>query len=249
MNKHFGFKTVFLLTIVFYLTACGGGSDNGGSPNDNFLVLDSYNHITNEQNATMDSVTVDFHLADKAYSTNHIYDSGSSFHSYFISPFPGNSTISVLRSNDSTELFAAKSLGLVKNSTYTLMAMGDIALGTVDVKSYLQDKTAPDTTKVRMRFIHALSKMATTPLDVVLDGITVSENLDYKSASVYSETTPRLTSGQFPSLFIEISLKQNQIEIVRRTCLVTPGARYEIVLGYKDFNSPDIEIFCHSQDA
>jgi len=39
------------------------------------------------------------------------------------------------------------------------------------------------------------------------------------------------------------------VEIARRSCFVTPGSVYEVVLGYKDFNSMLIKIFCHSQDV
>jgi len=87
-------------------------------------------------------------VGGSVYSANLSYDSNSSFHSHFQSPFPENSLISIKRSNDSTELLAARDLGLVKNKSYLLIAMGDLALGNVDAKVYFQDKTRQNKTSV-----------------------------------------------------------------------------------------------------
>ena len=132
----------------------------------------------------------------------------------------GDLVWNLLRCDNSATIVSSGTETLTANKVYTVLAVGDVVSNSgLGVITHEQDRTAGPADKVRLRFIHALSQLATLPVDVVVSGVTLVSGLQYQDASAYFPVTPDATNG------VNISIQQGGVEIGNGVCVSAASAR------------------------
>lgn len=244
VNKH-----ILVLSLVVAVSACSDGYVSVGNPpvkpGVGDLTLAFYNNLTT---ATAESnIIVDFNLGSaEPLITNVHYDEQSIQRNLYTITTKGTSTIVLNVSNSSNMAsLASSSVSVESGNYYTVVALGDVDNGTTDAVLFKQNRTAPDSGKSNIRFIHSLSNLNTTALDVELNssGASLVVGLDIEQASSYTSITAPASAGD-PVTF---DLTQSGNVIGSGVCSIRPGLNYEAVIIYSDFNLTTPTVVCHSQ--
>lgn len=241
-------KQVLALGTAVIVAGCNDSSNSGGTtppanPGIGDLTLAFYNNLTT---ATAESnIVVDFALgAAEPLITNVHYDRQSVKLNLQTVVTEGLSTIALnVTRSDNMATLASSSVSVESEQYYTVVALGDVDNSTTDAVIFKQDRTEAASGQSKIRFIHSLSNLNTTPLNVSLNGSELAVNLDFKQASAYSSVTAPASAGD--SLTFDVV--QSGVVLGSGDCVIRPGLNYEAVVAYSDFNSSAPTVFCHPQ--
>lgn len=240
-----------ILSVAVSVSACSDSSSSGGgatppvNPGIGDLTLAFYNNLTTATTAS--NIVVDFALGTaEPLITNVHYDKQSVKLNLNTIVTEGTSTVILNVTNSATmSSLASSSVSVESGQYYTVVASGDVDNSTNDAALFKQDRTAPASGQSNIRFIHTLSNLNTTPLDVTLNsnGNSMAAGLDFKQASAYSPITAPASAGDS----VTFDLVQSGTVIGSGDCAIRPDLNYEAVIAYSDFNITTPTVFCHPQ--
>ncbi|WP_156497206.1 MULTISPECIES: DUF4397 domain-containing protein [unclassified Alcanivorax] len=135
-----------------------------------------------------------------------------------------------------------REIALKAGSNYTLVQMGDVsgASSALKLESFLQQTPSVQSSKVGVRFIHAMYQQADTTFS-----IGTIPGLQYGKATAYFSDTPNGSSR------LEVQVKDaadgSLIETV--SCAVQAGKVYDAIITHKGFADPDMAMFCQQVEG
>lgn len=133
-----------------------------------------------------------------------------------------------------------KTAVLAAGSNYTLVLMGDVTGGSLKLQPFVQDTPSVLSSKVGVRFIHAMYEEAGTPFSIGNAG-----NLQYGSASAYYADTP--DSGGRLEVVVKDASDSSTLDTV--SCAVQAGKVYDAIITHKGFADPDMAMFCQQVEG
>jgi len=225
---------------VVVLSGCGGDDDEVEDLLRPPASLYFHNQLTDFTSPDASSIRVDVVTSkssdplfeDVGYSTdeqggmNLKLDAGSETVEFSVR----NSTMDLL--DDSVTLKAG--------DNYTLVFMGDLAGGDMQLVPFRQriPEIHPET--VGVRFIHAMSQEANIGFSVLGE-----EDLRYAQASEYFNTLVK-DNGRL-EVFVEKASDGSPLETV--SCAVQVGKVYDAIITHKGFADPDMAMFCQQVEG
>ena len=135
-----------------------------------------------------------------------------------------------------------REIALKAGSNYMLVQMGDVsgASSALKLESFLQQTPSVQSSKVGVRFIHAMYQQADTTFS-----IGTIPSLQYGKATAYFSDTPNGSSR------LEVQVKDaadgSLIETV--SCAVQAGKVYDAIITHKGFADPDMAMFCQQVEG
>ncbi len=237
-------------TLVCLISGCGSSDSNpvgGNGP----ATINFYNELTNSRAfAAAASVKVDVFTdsSTTAVLTGEGYSTTASGNSATVSVSDGNVNFTVSGSGGGSSVTQGSN-AMQDGGTYTTVLMGDLkasGTSTIQIASFAQESATVDSSHVRVRVINTLSLLTDTTVSVVAGTTTISDALDYGTASDY-QTVPQ--SGRT----LSIDVAQGGTPITT-SCRVQAGNSYDVILAYVNFRgsnmgtlrAADIGIFCHT---
>jgi len=207
------------------------------------LTLAFYNNLTTSSTAS--NIIVDFTLGlATPLITNVHYDKNSvKLNLNTIVAANVSEVIVNVTNSDTLASLASTSASVEPGQYYTVVALGDVENSTTDAVTFKQDRTAPASSQSNIRFIHSLSNLNTTPLNVSVNGGAILSDLDFKQASVYSSITAPASVGGT----VTFDLVQSGTVIGSGDCFIRQDTNYEAIIAYADFDLDTPTIFCHPQ--
>ncbi|WP_323774656.1 hypothetical protein [Alcanivorax sp.] len=135
-----------------------------------------------------------------------------------------------------------RGIALKAGSNYTLVQMGDVsgASSALKLESFLQQTPSIQSSKVGVRFIHAMYQQAGTTFS-----IGTIPDLQYGKATAYFSDTPNGSSR------LEVDVKDANGGSVLATvsCAVQAGKVYDAIITHKGFADPDMAMFCQQVEG
>ena len=135
-----------------------------------------------------------------------------------------------------------RGIALKAGSNYMLVQMGDVsgASSALKLEPFLQQTPSIQSSKVGVRFIHAMYQQA----DTTCSNGTIP-SLQYGKATAYFSDTPNGSSR------LEVQVKDaadgSLIETV--SCAVQAGKVYDAIITHKGFADPDMAMFCQQVEG
>ena len=136
--------------------------------------------------------------------------------------------------------FHADSASLKAGDNYTLVFMGDVVGGALQLAAFRQQTPEVAATQVGVRFIHAMYEQASTRFS-----IGIAADLDYGKATGYFTDTPN-GSGR---LEIEVRDAADDSLLDTVSCAVQAGKSYDAIITHKGFADPDMAMFCQQVEG
>ncbi len=144
--------------------------------------------------------------------------------------------------NDSATLVDDTGISLSAGRNYTLVLMGRLA-GAGELvprlKAYQQTGRTLADSRVRVRFIHALSDASDQALKINVEGNSAVDGLVYAKASSYFTGVP----GSATVLSVEI-IQSPSGKKVTKTCTISGGKSYDAIITHPAFDSATVGLFC-----
>lgn len=133
------------------------------------------------------------------------------------------------------------SFTLAAGANYTFLLSGKLAGAGEQaprLKAFRQTTASVAPSQVRVRFIHALANDSSETVSVSVEGDTLVSALGYTGATAYFSGTPSL-SGQLSAM-----VKVGNDASVLRTCSITTGNSYDVIIAHPAPDSTGIAVFC-----
>ena len=151
----------------------------------------------------------------------------------------GTETVEFSVRNSSMDLLD-DSASLKAGENYTLVFMGDVAGGELQLVPFRQQIPAIDFGQVGVRFIHAMYGEADTSFS-----IGSAADLDYGKATSYFSDLPNDSSR----LEIEVKDAADDSSLATVSCAVQAGKIYDAIITHKGFADPDMAMFCQQVEG
>lgn len=136
--------------------------------------------------------------------------------------------------------FHADSASLKSGDNYTLVFMGDVVGGELQLASFRQQIPPITSSQVGVRFIHAMYGEAGTSFS-----IGSAADLDYGKATGYFSDVPDGSSR----LEIEVRDAADNSILDTVSCSVQAGKAYDAIITHKGFADPDMAMFCQQVEG
>ena len=136
--------------------------------------------------------------------------------------------------------FYSDSANLKAGENYTLVFMGDVTGGELQLVPFQQQVPVVSAPQVGVRFIHAMSQEVGVSFS-----IGSAADLDYGKATDYFADTPNGSSR------LEVDVKDANGGSVLATvsCPVQAGKVYDAIITHKGFADPDMTMFCQQVEG
>ncbi|MCG8393871.1 MAG: DUF4397 domain-containing protein [Pseudomonadales bacterium] len=136
--------------------------------------------------------------------------------------------------------FHDESLALNAGGNFTLVLMGDVVGGSVELKSFRQQVPVIPSSEVAVRFIHAMSQEVGTVFSIAS-----ADDLEYGKVTDYYADVPNSSSR------IEVEVRDAADDSLMATvsCPVQAGKVYDAIITHKGFADPDMAMFCQQVEG
>lgn len=140
-----------------------------------------------------------------------------------------------------TTLVDDASITLAAGANYTLLLTGKLAGAgdqTPRLKAFRQTPATVAASQVRVRFIHALGNDNSETVAVTVEGDPLVSALSYTGVTSYFTGTPSLSNQ------LSATVKVGSDAAVVRTCSVSTGNSYDVIIAHPAPDSTGVALFC-----